>query len=1649
MESKSASSVAAAHPAQNDSYVGLAGGPVGGEARALSASDRAAHDLAAKSAIRSSYNRHLPSSRYLSTVDKWEAYLPPNLAFSRERSVLTAEYVDAWREDMLELEGLNENLQSAILAQRKAHKTTQQKLTSSQEDLASQSRLLLAAQDETRDLKLQLQRAEHARAADEEERHQHLEERARRIAALSAELNAANARAAVSQQEASDLRGQLASSQAHVQELEREVSKLSRLHDCMHSDRAAAVLEQRNLTEEARREVERLKGEASSSSDLARRVSELQTLLAAAQEELRAEMRRGSAGMEQVGASKAARAAAEAQSDALAQQLQDSNGERQDLKCKLARLEQESACEGKKTKQKLALAKLMLKLAHRKNAQLQDAMQAAAQEAHAELHAQQTHAQHAAMKAESRARALFKALRFTTLRMKLSSATQGMRSAFDTWRMCSMQLYTVRRADVLPLLLQRKQHNAAWMKLCVCMANIVQNRLNQKSVLRAWLQWRRVMWAGAAVQPPRSVQPVARPAEAETTATEVHHWHHFDDSVDIDDPKQQPVLCYGAVASDLPSQSHVRSLQRAAPRPPAPHTAPAAKPKHVFYPTDQNPHSAMRKHQGRAAHRSVAVQRTVQGVHAHTRAGATSRSRHCPACEQVAGGQRSSAKHSLQPGHCHQAAQHVSNPTTARQVRDRETHAQVQRLQHNTQLQQRRQRALVDSQHHSTTQQQTQRDFAYASDSSSVEDDVSDFDTLSDADVGAAAFTQPHQPKQQDFDEGTAESALSYSRQHQTATEAVASTLRFSRGISAAAERAEAGSAQGQPRAQVHWGQNKSVSASQPRVENVLQQAQWRQPPRSGPMLGDKPEQRPTPEHSMPADPAGSEDASIEWSTTKEHPGAYSQVPNAGSFAGEAREGSSCEVEDTPPLTPVPSFEAQMAVIGRTFFESCAQLKVTSVHQIARLGAREALLGVLSLADYLALGGQVGEARLSIPAPRDVGASAQADMFSLGVMQECLMGRQAGARGVWSTASAALLHGAATAAGDAAPTGRQGAENVLAGLGGEGLLKSTSAWNSIRSQVAILISRCEEYCLQGHLRRKWAIMWDALYQRLLMFVAWHIARSVEGFSFLASAPLQPGAGSQAALAGEVRRSPAASKSAAYGWEHGHTSSSRSVPSAKAMAAAGAACRRLEPPAWLRVGASAAESQAVSDPQRADSVMTAGSRGASTTADVMGSTGSSQMSSGSAGVEVHAVGGWVPTVPCLDPPLGNVLGGAIDGDAPRGSQRASLLYGRLASFVISSSHGCMGDCLRLLMVMQQLKTTFRSKAQQVDAVQATLGPEAAEQFLQGPDRGVPAQVQFTASELQASSCCPSPADVRFILGEVVSLWNPSGAVTDGRDDTDSYKLDHLLLLQQTPGAHLPLRRSAVAGGGSSSAPLDGPTLQPLRFWQLVTHPIPSIQALLGQDDTRPSASGPKHGTSWAAVAPSARRAAVAPSARWAAEQDSHSVQHLLQQVHEAAATARPWRDVKMSALAAVLPPLRARADVGVDGGTEAGHAGPLEAALEAATTNQHTRKLPAEHKETPQSGHMLADFSELLAHLLDCLLLARAASTALGAAAAGRSNRPSALSPGFSATSSGNKSLDLSAGGRQRLVFDLHLAETILHLNLYVEFAAWFSTQELA
>jgi len=305
-----------------------------------------------------------------------------------------------------------------------------------------------------------------------------------------------------------------------------------------------------------------------------------------------------------------------------------------------------------------------------------------------------------------------------------------------------------------------------------------------------------------------------------------------------------------------------------------------------------------------------------------------------------------------------------------------------------------------------------------------------------------------------------------------------------------------------------------------------------------------------------------------------------------------------------------------------------------------------------------------------------------------------------------------------------------------------------------------------------------------------------------------------------------------------------------------------------------------------------------------------------------------------------------------------------------------------------------------------------------------------------SAAHASACCPSAADMRFVLGEVVSMWQPQ---TDGHapDPADSHKLDHLLLLQPDRQGRAGSQRGAV----DTPTLQDGPTLQPVRFWQLATHPIPCIQSVLGVEGRGAAASG-------------AAGTLGAVAGHDAPEDKEHqrSVRHLLQQVHDASATAKPWRDVKMSVLSAVLPPLRASAGADGDAATDAGHAGPLQAALDAASTNKHARRLPDKQALASRSGHMLSDFSDLLAHLLDCMLLARAASTSLAAANAARATGRTPTStapPGFSRGSGGpsHGALDLGAGGRQRLVFDLHVAECILHLGLYVEFASWFSTQE--
>ena len=1607
-------------------------GPSGGDRPSRrSATPSAAKE--AETALQANYSRRMPHARYIPSAEKWEAYLPADFAFARQRGVLTAEYVDAWREDMLELEDMNNELQDTLRSQRKSHKATQDTLTACQEELSGARRALLASQDEARELRLQLQREQQARAADEEERRQHLEDRARRIGALTDELNAANARAALSQQEASDLRGELATATAQVKELEREVSKLSRLHDCMHSDRSAAVLEQRTLTEEARREVERLKGQASSSADLARRVTELQTLLTAAQEEVRAEMRRGTAGAEEVGAARAAKAAAERHADELGGQLADATAERQELKCDIARMQQEAHCESKRTQQKLALGKLMLKLAHRKASQLEGALADSQAQAERDLAAAQANALAAATKAELRARVLFKALRFTALRTKLSSAATGIREAFDRWRLHSMQWHTVRRTEVLPLLLQRKQRNAAWKRLCVSLVTVVQNRQQQKALFRAWLQWRRIMWGAAQ---PAAAAPARRaatpPSEPQDTSHEVHHFHHFEDAPDLDDPKKQPVLCYGAVASDLPARSFSRPVQR-----PAQHArsqqqsgqSSHAQARHVFYPTDEKPQAAVRRPVSAAA-RAAAVRKTARASNGNSRRASTSGSRHCRACEQLASGHASSEQHSMRHGHC-QAAADVQRDTAATKARQQATQEQLQQMQRETNLQLRREHALADV----AEPQRARARARFAVDTPAAtrafdeHDDVSNLELVSDDEEHT--YEAASEVAGRDFRSGAAESALSRSPQRVTATEAMAATLQFTRGTSAKAAAADTQPVQLQKRGQVHWD-NSPASASRPAEVQAA------------PPLG------------APAEHATAKRGQTHG--TAQQPKATSREKQAHTAAGyvvaaratpatfkvegnskpqEQAEEDALAEEQQPPHEEQSgeddelNFEMSMARIGRSYFESCAPLQVSSVHQIARLGGTEALLGVLSLADYLALGGQVGEARLSIPAPRDVGASAQADMFSLGVLQECLMGRSPGARAVWSTASAALLHGAATATGRAAPDSSRGAENILAGLGGVGLLKSTSAWNSMRSQVAILISRCEEYCLQGHLRRKWAIMWDALYQRLLMFVAWNVARSVEGFLFVASAPLQPGAGRPGPRTPRAAQAGVRSSSGAYGWDHGRTRTPGSQRSSAAVAAAAAAASRLAPPAWLQVGATAVPqaAQGGAGYDRADSVMTTGSRGASTTADVLGSTAGSAAS----GTGDDAAPAPPATVPCLDPPVGNVLGGAMNGEAPSGSQRASLLYGRLASFVVCNSHGSSGDALRLLMVMQQLKTTFKRKARQVDAVHAALGPEAAEQFLQGPFTGMPAGVHFDAAEADASACCPSAADVRFILGEVVSLWQPQ-AEHHHSDPADSHKLDHLLLLQPAAGARRD--RSALDTPG----PVDGPTLQPVRFWQLVTHPVPCIQAVLDQSGASGAAASRGRGRTAGAVA--------SPSLP-EEEAQRQSVRHLLQQVHEASATARPWRDVKMSALTAVLPPLRTAVGADAEADTDAGHAGPLQSALEAASANRHARQLPNKNKNDTQSGQMLSDFSDLLTHLLDCMLLARAASTALTSAVGvrGGTGRPSAVSPGFSEDASSSGGLNLAAGGQQRLVFDLHVAESILHLSLYVEFAAWFSTQQ--
>jgi hypothetical protein len=102
--------------------------------------------------------------------------------------------------------------------------------------------------------------------------------------------------------------------------------------------------------------------------------------------------------------------------------------------------------------------------------------------------------------------------------------------------------------------------------------------------------------------------------------------------------------------------------------------------------------------------------------------------------------------------------------------------------------------------------------------------------------------------------------------------------------------------------------------------------------------------------------------------------------------------------------------------------------------------------------------------------------------------------------------------------------------------------------------------------------------------------------------------------------------------------------------------------------------------------------------------------------------------------------------------------------------------------------------------------------------------------------------------------------------------------------------------------------------------------------------------------------------------------------------------------------------------------------------------------------------MFPDFSMLLLHLLDCLLLARAASGALSShskAAAFSAGVTRDGTPGFTShhahaslpPSPAEGSLNLSLGGQQRLVLDLHVAEALLQLTLYVQFATCFNTQE--
>lgn len=568
------------------------------------------------------------------------------------------------------------------------------------------------------------------------------------------------------------------------------------------------------------------------------------------------------------------------------------------------------------------------------------------------------------------------------------------------------------------------------------------------------------------------------------------------------------------------------------------------------------------------------------------------------------------------------------------------------------------------------------------------------------------------------------------------------------------------------------------------------------------------------------------------------------------------------------------SFTQGMDAVAAGFAEGCVLLPPTAVQAIADESGPAALQGALRLADYLALGGSVGSAALSIPAPRHVGPSAAADMFTLGVLQSCLLGRTEDAAFTWAASYAALLHGAAQQGG--APKSPSGPVDTVA------LLSSHNAWMSIRSQAGMLAARAEEHVLDGAMRGKWKGMWNTLYQRCLMFLAWHLGHATRAFMALSAAPLMPGGG-------HTLRVPTLKQPL--------TSFARLPP--RVVQGVGRAGAALAPPLWLQAPATLA--------QPPPSAALDGS-----------GTSMAQVGHGTQGSGASSQGG-ATTVPCLDPPLSNLLGGAAPHPHSSGSQAASLLHGRLAAFILSTSHGVLGDVCRLLVVLRHMRRLFMAQASALD-VRTAGDATALAALAAGGGAGALVPPSSTVGDEEGGGgeggegghpCCPGPTDLRFVAGEVVSVWQ--GCSEAGAEDA-------LVLLQPPPS--------------SKSAGADGPMLQSRRFWQVVTTPLPTLHTTL-------------------ATAAAQSTAATQGTVHWgAASQGAASVTGLLQHVSWAERHAVPWRSVAPADLAAALAP-------------------PTPPAK------------PREKGSETASAHMLSDFGTLLQHLFQCQLLVRAAAAGGG------------------------------------------------------------------